>query len=87
MTTNQLLNALHRTIELIEANKLSEAEKVFSLLAIVDTPDHLAQPTSVRHLIWDLYEFLVVSNEHYMSREEILQSYADIVGSLQHNKK
>lgn len=64
MNTNQVLEQLHTIYTLLTDNKIKEAEEVLIAMQIVDTKDHLILPVRVRHLIWNLYEYLVLGDEN-----------------------
>jgi hypothetical protein len=84
MNTNELIEQLHIIYKLIEDDKICEAESFFTGIKIVDTKKHLSLPKNLRHLIWDLYEFLVLNNTYYTDRKEILSRFESLF--KQHTK-
>jgi hypothetical protein len=65
-------------IQLIQQEDFAKAREAFVALDVIDSPEHLNQPKETRLLIWALYEFLVLGNDHYATRADILKSFQNI---------
>jgi hypothetical protein len=78
MNTTQILQQLLIVYTLLKDTKTSEAKNAFLALKIVDTKEHLSFPTNIRHLIWNLHEYLVLDNTRYTDLTEIMDGFADI---------
>ncbi len=64
MTTIKILEQFHMIYLLLLEGKNKQAEQVFNTMQIVDSSEHLSLPKNVRHLIWDLHEYLVLKDEN-----------------------
>jgi hypothetical protein len=52
------------------------AEVIFTQMCIVDTPLHLSLPSDLRHLIWNLYEFLIIGDKKNVTdRQAVLDGF------------
>jgi len=79
---SELKQKLQIILKQLQTGDEQGAEKNFKLLHIVDTPAHLSLPHAQRHLIWDLYEYLVVGDHTYISKQELLSEFEDIIGAV-----
>ena len=79
MNKNELINHLRLIYPLFLEHKDKEAEVLFSSLKIVDSQAHLNFPKPLRHIIWDLHEFLVVGDINQVTdRDQILSNLREI---------
>ena len=76
---SNIINKLLPIINLIRAGNLSNAKLEFQRLHLVDTEEHLSQSKEIRHLIWDIYEYLVLGNTKYSSLNEIMNIFENLV--------
>lgn len=79
MRDTQILEQLHIIYILLTQDNNKKAEQVFMALKIVDTAEHLALPESTRHLVWDLYEYLVLDDKNNATdKQQILQEFREL---------
>ncbi len=78
MNTRTLIETLYPIYFSLREGDLQKAEILFSELHIVDTKEHLALPEPLRHLIWNLYEYLVMKNTNYTDKKEIMEEFEKV---------
>jgi hypothetical protein len=78
MDIQDLIQLISPTMALIKVGNLDEAAAVFKDLEIVDTATHLSLPKTLRHFIWDIYEFLLAGNPMKMSGAELMTDFNKI---------
>lgn len=76
-------DSIHKNLiqirDLILLDKETEAKKLLLSLNLVDTPQHLKLPDLERHLIWDLYEYLVADNFIKLEKDEIINKFEKLI--------
>lgn len=85
--TEEISKRLHCIYLLMKEGSFSIAAKIFSEMNIVDTEKHLALPYQLRHLIWDLHEYLLLKNARYITVEEIMDTFEKIFVESTHNEE
>lgn len=78
MDISKILLRLQQIYTQLKGNNLLQAKTIFLELKIVDTPAHLSMPKKLRHLIWCLYEYLVLENESYINLEDVLSEFESV---------
>lgn len=79
MTQNELILRLNNIYTQIKKNDTACAVEAFQSMSIVDTEFHLNLNYELRHLIWDLYEYLIAQNVAYIDRNQILAELTKIL--------
>lgn len=83
MSNPNVINKLTAILEFLKLRDLSSAKILFDdLLPIVDSELHLNMPSKWRHLIWDLYELLIIENADYTNIDDIVVNYQDLISEM-----
>lgn len=77
MSKRNILKKIKEIQNLISCENNDYAKKIFLDMSILDTKEHLSLDKRLRHIIWDINEYLVLENEKYIKKDEILSIIED----------
>lgn len=72
---NPISEQLQQIYTLFKQEQYTQAKDLLLSFNIIDTPLHLSLPKPTRHLLWDLYEYLLHDDTNYTGKEEILKEF------------